>query len=119
MRLSPHFTSEEFECKCGCGLCDVSEALLSYLEDMREELCRPMQIASGCRCHHHNQDVGGVSNSAHTRGTAADIVCRGGFERFQLVTAAVNAGVVGIGIAKSFVHVDVDEDIPRPAVWSY
>lgn len=120
--LSPHFDSSEFACSCGCGYGtregDVSEALLDLLECMREEY-GPIRLTSGCRCAQHNAAVGGVANSAHTRGTAADIFCSGGRTRRELVDLAVVCAADGIGVAKTFVHVDCDSVLPRPSAWSY
>lgn len=146
MRISAHFTTDESSCSCGCGFgsrpSHVSAELLVELELMRAALARPVYVSSWCRCPTHNQNVGGVENSAHTRGSAADIRCHGGTERAELVFAAILARLVrleilqasearaafllmtadptGLGVARSFVHVDRDRElVPRPAVWSY
>ena len=121
--LSEHFSASEFACSCSCGYGtrpgDVSTELLSLLELMREEYGRPMHINSGCRCAQHNAAVGGVHNSAHTRGTAADIRCTSGANRRKLMDLAVMSYASGIGIARIFVHVDVDDVLLRPSAWSY
>jgi len=123
MQLSEHFSAGEFACDCGCGHGrgddDVSEDLLDLLEDIREDLGKPMRVTSGCRCAAHNADVGGVPNSAHTRGTACDIYCVGGLNRRRLVDLAVRHGAAGIGVAKTFIHLDCCDVLPRPAIWSY
>lgn len=122
-RLSEHFETDEFDCRCGCGFGhregDVSAALIDALEEMRSIIGRPIKIASGCRCNEYNREVGGVDNSAHTRGSAADLVVYGGEDRFLVVGAAYQVGMLGVGVAKSFVHVDVDIVLPRPAAWVY
>jgi len=122
-RLSDHFTTDEFACRCGCGFGhregDVSLALIDTLEEIRELIGRPIKIASGCRCEEHNRDCGGVENSAHLRGAAADIVVYGGEDRYLVIGAAYEVGAFGIGVARSFVHVDVDVVLPRPAAWTY
>jgi uncharacterized protein YcbK (DUF882 family) len=121
--LSDHFSRYEFACSCGCGYGtrpgDVSEELLHLLESMRDELGEPIHLTSGCRCAAWNGSVGGVHNSAHTRGTAADIKCSGGANRRKLVDTAVMHFASGIGVAKTFVHVDVCDVLPRPSAWSY
>ena len=121
--LSEHFSRYEFACSCGCGYGtrpgDVSEELLHLLENMRDELGEPMHIASGCRCAVHNAVVGGVPRSSHQRGTAADIKCLGGINRRKLVDTAVMHFASGIGVAKTFVHVDCCDVLPRPSAWSY
>ena len=124
MRLSDHFDTDEFACHCGCGygsnVDDIDSRLVSLLEDIREDVNRPVKIASGVRCFQHNRSVGGVTSSAHTRGRAADIAICGGAERYSVLSAAVMNGAMGIGVAGTFIHVDVDDaDLRRPAAWAY
>ena len=47
------------------------------LEPLREAMREPIPISSGFRCEQLNRAVGGVSNSQHMRGQAADL-CIGG-----------------------------------------
>lgn len=123
--LSPHFSTEEFACKCGCGFGtnpgDVSQGLLDLLEGIRSEVGGPVRLNSGCRCEQHNQAVGGVQHSAHTQGEAADIQVEGGRYRYIIQHAAHKYGAEGVGTAKTFVHVDVHTGgvLPRPSAWSY
>ena len=123
--LSEHFSKSEFACKCGCGFGlqdgDVSPALVFLLEAIREDVGGPVRLTSGCRCPDHNQAVGGVEDSVHTLGEAADIQVEGGRHRFMVQRAANDHGAEGIGIAKGFVHVDVHkgETKPRPSAWPY
>jgi zinc D-Ala-D-Ala carboxypeptidase len=120
--LSPHFSRKEFKCPCcnfGMNDGDVSSELIHLLEAMREDLGGPIRINSGCRCPARNAAVGGVPNSAHLRGTAADIHVEGGAHRRKLMDVSVMHFASGIGIAKTFVHVDVDHILPRPSAWSY
>jgi uncharacterized protein YcbK (DUF882 family) len=121
--LSAHFSTSEFACKCGCGFGtrrgDVSPELLHLLEQIRSEYGRPLVVTSGCRCPTYNEAVGGVKSSAHMRGKAADISVSGGANRRKLVDLAVMNFASGIGVAKTFVHLDVDHDLPRPSLWSY
>ena len=122
--LSRHFSASEFSCSCGCGYGtrpgDVSSDLLDLLEHMREEY-GPITVNSGCRCTAYNASIGGVANSAHTIGQAADLRVSGGKDRRKMVDLAVLFCTSGLGVAKTFVHVDVAEDgiLPRPGCWSY
>jgi len=116
--LSEHFSRWEFACRCGCGFDDVDQELVSALEALRLKLGKPINITSGCRCEEHNSAVGGVFNSAHTRGTAADIACQGGINRFEMVEQAMFI-FDRIGVARTFIHVDVDEELLSPSLWSY
>lgn len=49
--------------------------LAEYLDGIREKLGKPIHINSGYRSPVLNRAVGGVGNSQHLKGLAADIVC--------------------------------------------
>ena len=124
MKLSPHFSEREFQCKCGCGICRVDPVLIKKLEWIRKVLGRSMTVKSGCRCKTHNKMIGGKSRSAHLTSrwrfcTAADIAVNGSIQRFRLVETALNAGIKRIGPHKRFVHLDVDENLPQNRLWLY
>lgn len=50
---------------------------LEQLESIREVYGEPIIITSGYRCEELNRAVGGVKNSHHLRGYAADIIVKG------------------------------------------
>lgn len=45
------------------------------LDPAREALGKPLVVNSGFRCPLHNKTVGGVYNSQHVKGEAADVHC--------------------------------------------
>ena len=75
-----YFEMREFACKC-CGQLPPSaeqnlQALVDHvLDPARERLGMPITVNSGYRCPAHNKAVGGVKNSQHLKGEAADITC--------------------------------------------
>lgn len=79
------FRPQEFACKCGryhAPYCDgfparPKERLVRIADALRERLGVPVDIVSGIRCPQHNKDSGGVDNSQHMDGTAADVYARG------------------------------------------
>lgn len=71
-KLSEHFSAEEFACHC-CGLGIPDPKLIELLERLRALAEAPIHINCGYRCPKHNAEVGGVENSQHVKGTAADI----------------------------------------------
>lgn len=75
--LSKNFSRYEFACKCGCGFDRVHPEIVQMVQEVRDEIGEPVVIASGCRCEAHNKRVGGVKDSAHTTGEAADIYVDG------------------------------------------
>ncbi len=107
--LSPHFSKRELACRC-CGELMIVPALLDALERLRELAERPIQIHAGYRCPAHNQEVGGVSDSEHTHGMAADIAIPGltlqQMYELALQVPAFREGGVG-AYDGGFLHVDV------------
>ena len=78
-----YFEEKEFRCKC-CGsmgsmqVAKNIEALVeNVLDPVRERLGKPVVVNSGFRCLIHNKAVGGVYNSQHVSGQAADITPAG------------------------------------------
>ena len=107
--LSPHFSKAELACR-HCGQLKVEKRLLEALEELRRLAGKPIVIHDAYRCVAHNQEVGGVSDSEHTRGMAADVDIPGltlqqMYELALRVTAFVEGG---IGVYDGgFLHVDV------------
>lgn len=54
---------------------DNLNKLADYLDVIREKVGKPILISSGFRCPALNKAVGGVSNSQHQKGLAADLIC--------------------------------------------
>ena len=77
-----YFKKSEFKCQCGGKYCNgypanISPKLIDILEKLRAYFGKPVTITSGLRCSKHNAEVGGVSNSQHQYGKAADIYIAG------------------------------------------
>ena len=75
-----HFKFEEFRCRCCGGLPPLARANIEALVDnvldpARQAFGGPVTVNNGYRCEKHNTEVGGVANSQHMRGEAADITC--------------------------------------------
>ena len=111
MKLSEHFDSSEFACKCGCGGMNkgagVNPRLVQGLEAMRQMCGCPLELSCAYRCPTHNAKVGGVWNSQHVYGEAADVQTPPGYTPSELYAIAERAGADGIGIYEWGVHVDV------------
>ena len=74
------FKFEEFRCRCCSGLPPLAKENIKALVDnvldpARQRYGGPVLVNSGYRCPKHNAEVGGVPNSQHMRGEAADICC--------------------------------------------
>ena len=115
-----YFNDKEFECPCchkGANLMDAT--LLHILDTVREELGRPLRLTSAYRCPKHNEEVKGSPNSAHLDGKAVDISCSNSNLRMVLICLFVAHGIKRIGIAKTFIHIDVDDTLPQSVMWLY
>ena len=73
-----NFKLTEFRCGCKAKYCTgypavVDRNLVRYMQMMRSNRGKSITVTSGLRCKTHNKKVGGVSNSSHLSGKAADI----------------------------------------------
>ena len=108
VRLSKNFTVKEFACSDGTDTVFISLALVNLLQKIRDHFGKAVIINSAYRTEAHNKSIGGATYSQHKYGLAADIHING-------VTPKEIAAYVetlmplsgGIGIYKSFTHVDV------------
>lgn len=114
-QLSENFSSAEMDCH-GLRCCDntvINPQLIEYLQIIRNHFGAPITINSGYRCTIHNRNVGGATNSRHTKGDAADIVVRGVAPK-EVAKYAESIGIKGIGLYETasdghFVHIDTRE----------
>lgn len=115
MAILKHFSPSEFQCRCGCGagIEKMDLELFTMLDEAREIAGIPFVLSSAFRCPEHNRAVGGVEDSAHTRGHAVDIRCVSSHERFVMLAALIEAGFRRIELAPTWIHVDNDPDKPR------
>lgn len=127
-KASKNFTWKELECKgCKNAYCpydapvkNVHPDSLKKLQRLRDELGKPLNVTSGSRCHKHNLAVGGKPNSFHIAtperlSRAFDVVRVPGVTVTEFVRAAKACGFTGIGIYKSFIH--IDDRTGREARW--
>lgn len=110
-----HFSPGEFRCKDGCGggIEHMNQDLLMMLDQVRDRAGIPLVLSSAYRCPAHNQAVGGVDDSAHTRGYAVDIKCLNSHTRFLILQAALEVGFRRIELAPTWVHLDNDPNKPQ------
>lgn len=107
-----HFKVSEFACKhCGKNLID--QRVINMAEEIRQKLGVPVHVNSGYRCEKHNANVGGVKNSKHTYGLAADLSCKlGALAMFNAVKELRSEGKLRdmdyciLYKRKNFIHID-------------
>lgn len=114
--FSPETDPRLFRCS-ETGEMGISEAFVTRLDQLRETCGFPFRITSGYRSPRHSVEARKPKPGTHTQGIAADIACWEPWKRFVLIRHAMILGFKGIGVAKTFVHVDTREG--TPAVWTY
>lgn len=125
MKLSPHFTLAEMTTTSHPDLQDSPsvEVIINLvylcaviLEPLRKMLGRPVRINSGYRSARLNKEVGGVPNSYHLTGRAADIFCKNLGEARLILTCLRDIPQVDLAMIEKksgfWVHVQTS-DAPR------
>lgn len=108
------FDTKEFESKDGkqSPFDDtvVKRELIVMLNAIRSRYGKPIVVTSGYRSPEHNAAVGGVKNSYHTLGLAADIrplnENRSDVSKLQAICDEMNPHG-GVGFYDTFCHVDI------------
>lgn len=116
IKLSPNFSTSEFDCKCDLPSCTytlVDSDLIDALELLRAKVDAPIQVkwaggGSGYRCSAHNKAVRGKPGSLHLVGKAADIRCikLSTQALFQIADQLDYFKHGGLGIGFTFLHTD-------------
>jgi len=125
MKLTENFSLKEFECKDGSDTpiwVQNNIRLLSVeLQKLRNVLGRPIRITSAYRSPEYNKKIGGVANSQHLYGKAADIQVKNvdPVQVYEIIEDMAEKGelsIGGLGLYDSFVHIDIRDYKAR---WDY
>ena len=131
MMLTKNFSSAEMMCSCGCGEDSMDPDFMTILQNIRDDMNRPLRVSSGVRCAKHNSKVSSTGKDGphvpRKNGTAASDILIAGADALRLIDIARKHGVSGVGISqrgthsKRFIHLDTisDSHHPRPTMWSY
>ena len=114
-QISKHFKVQEFAQKdYRCDKILIDSELVEVLEDVRTHFKWPVIITSGYRTPKYNKKIGGVKNSQHTKGTAADIKVKMVLaSEVQEYLCEKYPNKYGIGKYDKFTHIDVREKKAR------
>lgn len=88
----------------------LDKDLMNKLDKARNFANIPFIITSGVRTLYTNQQTGGVEDSSHLKGLACDISAETSRERFLIIWSALSVGIRRIGIGKTHIHLDIDEE---------
>ena len=88
-----YFKLEEFDSpdEPGSGK-HMNEEIVHMLDAVRKKFGKPIKINSGYRTVARNKKIGGVADSSHLKGLAADISCNNSIDRFKLLNLLLEAG---------------------------
>lgn len=115
-----YFNLKEFDSpdKPGSGQL-MDPFFLQLLDKARTHAQIPFKISSGYRSKEQNKKAGGVPNSSHLKGLAADIVCSNSSDRFTIINALIKVGINRIGVNNSYIHADNDLSKAGFIIWLY
>lgn len=104
-----NFAPRELACK-GTGRVRLQRKAVDALQNLRDQLGKPMRIASAYRSAEHNTKVRGSPTSRHMVGDAFDVVMEG-HDPHEFEVAARKAGFTGFGYYPTsnppFMHIDM------------
>lgn len=98
---------------------NMNADFLNKLDEAREIANIPFIINSAYRSPEHNAKIGGKPNSSHIKGLAVDISVTDSRQRFIVLNALLEVGFTRIGIADTFIHVDLDSEKSKDVIWTY
>jgi zinc D-Ala-D-Ala carboxypeptidase len=97
---------------------NMNKDFLFVLDEAREFAGIPFVINSAYRSPEHPLSIKNPSSS-HIKGLAVDIKATDSITRFKIVKALIDVGFTRIGIADTFIHVDLDLDKTQNVIWTY
>ena len=97
---------------------NMNKDFLFVLDEAREFAGIPFIINSAYRSPEHPLSIKNPSSS-HIKGLAVDIKATDSVTRFKIVKALIEVGFTRIGIADTFIHVDLDLDKTQNVIWTY
>tara|TARA_Y100001973_G_C5185970_1_gene327843 strand:+ start:347 stop:721 length:375 start_codon:yes stop_codon:yes gene_type:complete len=121
-----HFKLEEFDSpdQRGSGK-HMNREFMEMLDEAREIADIPFKINSGFRTEAYQEDLRkrgyktSKTKSPHEKGVAADIHVVDSTSRWLVINSLLLAGFTRIGIADTFIHVDLDLERRHSVVWTY
>ena len=116
MYSTKNFTAEEFACK-HTGEHGIQKHVVDKIQALRDMVGRPLTISSAYRSPTHPIEAKKSTPGTHAQGLAVDIKVSSGAERYELIQCGLLLGATGIGVNKTFIHLDWRKT--TPVAWEY
>jgi len=116
-----YFALSEFNCQ-ETDENEMQDEFLMKLDKLREACGFPFVVTSGFRSTNHSNERHKEKPGTHAQGIAVDIKAISGTEKYEIVKQALLLGFGGIGVARSFIHVDDRSNTNSnsvPVMWTY
>ncbi|MAO65053.1 MAG: peptidase M15 [Balneola sp.] len=115
-----YFSQNDFDTAIPvCKMSDMDEEFMEKLDLAREIARVPFIVNSAYRTVEYEKSKGRDGSSSHTKGLAVDLKCTLSRVRFRILHGLLQAGFTRIGVGKTFIHVDFDQDKDQQVVWDY
>jgi uncharacterized protein YcbK (DUF882 family) len=112
-----YFKLSDFDCQ-QTGENEMDIGFLCKLDSLREACGFPFIVTSGYRSPDHSLErYKPNGGGTHTKGIASDIRALNGSQRYEIQRHAYALGFSGIGVHRSFVHLDIRDT--TPVSWCY
>ena len=116
MKGTKNFKATEFRCKCPICKLQVPHKMdplvLEKVQELRDLYGAPLSLTSAYRCDKHPEEVKKEKPGQHNAGLAVDIRVTDGAMRMKLVELGLKLGATGVGVAKTFIHLDWRKSTP-------
>ena len=111
-----YFKLKDFNCQ-ETGNNEMCSDFMDKLDELRHVCGFPFIITSGYRDKTHSIEARKAKVGTHAQGIASDIRINNGNEAYEIIKNAQSMGFNGIGVAKTFIHVDTRKTMP--VIWTY
>jgi hypothetical protein len=113
-------TYKWFNPKSDPKMVGVSDKLMEKIDLLRDKCGFAIVITSGVRTASYNSTLeDSVSNSAHLKGLAVDLLCTDSKKRYRMLQVAFELGFTRIGLGKNYLHLDIDDSKSQDVAWNY
>ena len=119
MYISKNFTTKEMGINYNSDpyyTISICQLVYNVLQPLRDILCEPITITSGLRTKENNERVGGIENSQHLYGEAADFTCDNLKKAYDILSKNIKFDQLIYYREKNFIHVSYSNIFNRKQI---